>query len=675
MQYRYNIELLKKSALGDLETWLRRWYPNGQLNKDYFEIGNIAGDKGQSLKVNLRGLKRGLWYDFAANEGGDIFSLWGYHRQLSNFGNILTDIAEYYKIAINNQAENWSAPSSVYRYFDSNGDVNCYVYRFDKPDGKKEFRPWNPIIKSYSFPEPRILYNLPQVLKASRIVLVEGEKCADALNRLGLVATTLMGGANCKIEKTDLTPLAGKKIILWSDNDQPGQRYVQNLCQHLSRIALNLKITPLTPNKPLKWDAADAVAENFDISSHLSQAVDYVEYDTKQSEIETESKATSRKRIIISDFTAKMFDSRPPEIQYLVDHTIPRGTVGLLSAMGDTGKGMLLLDLALKICQDKNGLELKAFGNRVLATGSVVIFAGEDTADEIHRRIYKLLPQGVDNLINKNKLHIIPLPNAGGPFNIAIKSRGNDEFRLSDDFLDIQSQLLGITDLSLIIFDPLSSFAGLDINSDPRAASFITGHLAALATKTNSAIIIAHHIRKNDGITTPLEAREAIRGTSAIVDGVRFAISFWPNVQEEKKIFQELQLPFRSNACFKGAVVKANFGADRTIRNYLRSEDRAVLEELPFKIIPKVLKSEEFEAILIKAVGEAQTDGKSFAISGASGLYENRKLLPLELQEVSRDFIRNTAKKLVSNGKLIKINLNGSGEKKWLGIPTRGESR
>lgn len=664
MQEKYNIDLLKKRALGDLEFWLPQWYPKGKGHKGYFEIGDVSGTPGDSLKISLSGSKRGLWYDFASGEGGDIFSLWGINRKLSRFGEILADMADYYGIVVaktENTKENLGSPDCRYLYLHADGSVCCIIYRYELANGSKFFRPWNAENGKTEFPQPRPLYQLPKLAQTDTIIIVEGEKCADALGKAGYPATTLMGGANSSVAKTELSPLKGKKVILWPDNDDPGSTYVTNVGSALLKLPVaSLKITPKTPNKPSKWDAADAVAENFDIAGHLAAAEEFVPEQVAES------------RIAITKFTADMFVSSPPELQFIVKDTIPRGVVGLLSAMGDTGKGLLLLDLALKICRDKAGLELKAFGNLVMATGSVVIFAGEDTADEIHRRIYTLCPQGLNNGFNRDKLHVIPLPNHGGPFSIAVKSRGSDEFRLSDEFADLENQLAEIKDLALIVFDPLSSFAGLDVNSDPRAASFITGRLAALATRTNAAIIIAHHIRKNDGITTPLEAREAIRGTSAIVDGVRFALSFWPNVQEEKKIFQELGQEFRENACFKGAVVKANFAADRHVRNYLRNSASGLLEEIPLKIVVKPLKNAEFETLLLQAVGKAQSDGEPFAISGASGLYENRDRLPVELQKASRDFIRHAAKNLVNQGKIIKINITGSSDKKWLGLPLPG---
>ena len=41
-----------------------------------------------------------------------------------------------------------------------------------------------------------VLYNLPNVIKTETIYFVEGEKDADNLNKLGLVATTTVGGAS-----------------------------------------------------------------------------------------------------------------------------------------------------------------------------------------------------------------------------------------------------------------------------------------------------------------------------------------------------------------------------------------------------------------------------------------------------------------------------------------------
>ncbi len=66
-------------------------------------------------------------------------------------------------------------------------------------------------------------------------------------------ATTLMEGANTRIEKTDLSPLKGKDAILRPDNDEPGRKYVGDKAELLLKLPVSsLKITPLTLDKPAK---------------------------------------------------------------------------------------------------------------------------------------------------------------------------------------------------------------------------------------------------------------------------------------------------------------------------------------------------------------------------------------------------------------------------------------
>ena len=74
-------------------------------------------------------------------------------------------------------------PSASWTYFDGNGKPVGQVVRWDKPDGAKEIRP----IARYpdgwrigGMPEPRPLYCLPELAKADRVFVVEGEKAAEA---------------------------------------------------------------------------------------------------------------------------------------------------------------------------------------------------------------------------------------------------------------------------------------------------------------------------------------------------------------------------------------------------------------------------------------------------------------------------------------------------------------
>jgi len=79
-------------------------------------------------------------------------------------------------------------------------------------------------------PEGWPLYGLGRVLESADdapVFVVEGEACADALHRLGLAAVT-SGGATSD-DTADWRPLAGRRVILWPDHDDPGRKYAEHV--------------------------------------------------------------------------------------------------------------------------------------------------------------------------------------------------------------------------------------------------------------------------------------------------------------------------------------------------------------------------------------------------------------------------------------------------------------
>jgi 5S rRNA maturation endonuclease (ribonuclease M5) len=93
----------------------------------------------------------------------------------------------------------------------------------------------------------RVLYRLPEVIAAERVIVVEGEKDADKLTELGFVATTNVGGAG-KWRRAYSEMLRGKDVIIIGDNDDPGRAHVKQLITELSGIARSLKHAPV-PDK------------------------------------------------------------------------------------------------------------------------------------------------------------------------------------------------------------------------------------------------------------------------------------------------------------------------------------------------------------------------------------------------------------------------------------------
>jgi hypothetical protein len=109
---------------------------------------------------------------------------------------------------------------------------------------------------------PSLPYRLPELLEAIAgerpIVIVEGEKCADALWAIGIPATTNAAGAGkWKIELCKY--FAGSDVILVPDNDDAGRKHVQDVRAKLTGVAKRIRVVVL-PNLLPKGDVADWLA-------------------------------------------------------------------------------------------------------------------------------------------------------------------------------------------------------------------------------------------------------------------------------------------------------------------------------------------------------------------------------------------------------------------------------
>ncbi|MFT4314811.1 MAG: hypothetical protein AB3P11_07085, partial [Wolbachia pipientis] len=201
----------KAELLLNIRSCLFYLLPRGTFRGDKFYVGDVHGNKGKSLVVELSGSRAGLWNDFATGEGGDIIDLWAaVHRKnaRTEFPEVIASISEWLgnnkkyreKQYVDEDFEKFITQS--WNYYDENGQVIVKVYRSDPPGKKKVYKPFDVKQSKFAAPEMRPLYNIPEILKSDKVVLVEGEKCAEVLIEQGITATTTMSGANAPIEKT-----------------------------------------------------------------------------------------------------------------------------------------------------------------------------------------------------------------------------------------------------------------------------------------------------------------------------------------------------------------------------------------------------------------------------------------------------------------------------------------
>jgi RecA-family ATPase len=188
----------------------------------------------------------------------------------------------------------------------------------------------------------------------------------------------------------------------------------------------------------------------------------------------------------------------------------PLGKVGLLVAEGGAGKTMLVVQLALAV----------ATGTAWFGTfdtpnpGKVLILLGEEDAEEVHRRIHRAAHQAS---LTPPEGAIVTLPLAG--IECPMIETGGE-----GPFLPWLREYVAKTGrYSLIIADPVSRFCGPDAERDNAAGTRFCQALESLIVPSGGASILgSHHVNKGSRGSGATVDASSSRGSSAIVDGVRW---------------------------------------------------------------------------------------------------------------------------------------------------------
>jgi hypothetical protein len=121
--------------------------------------------------------------------------------------------------------------SQRHTYTNAAGEPLGIVLRWDSTDAggvrRKHFAPVWRFADSWRItcpPSGRPLYALSELGSHGRVFVVEGEKCADILHRIGVCATTSSFGARSAF-KSCWEPLAGREACLLPDADEGGHTY------------------------------------------------------------------------------------------------------------------------------------------------------------------------------------------------------------------------------------------------------------------------------------------------------------------------------------------------------------------------------------------------------------------------------------------------------------------
>jgi hypothetical protein len=172
-------------------------------------------------------------------------------------------------------------PSRIWTYRTAEGAPVVVAARYDgaAADGTptKDVRPWTHGRRVWTGrdgkqrdrigwhckapPSPRPLYGLDRLAARldAPVVICEGEKTADAAGLLfpDFVAVASQGGSKAP-GKSDWTPLRGRAVTIWPDQDEPGLRYAVAVTDLVKQAgAASVRVVEVPTNWPHGWDLAD----------------------------------------------------------------------------------------------------------------------------------------------------------------------------------------------------------------------------------------------------------------------------------------------------------------------------------------------------------------------------------------------------------------------------------
>lgn len=433
-------------------------------------------DTNPSLSVNL---ETGDFRCFGCDKKGSIFDFY-MARYGMDFKGAKQALAE--KAELTSEAR--KTIKATYDYTDEAGNLLFQTVRYNpkdfkqrRPDGKGGWI-WSLLNPDKSYAVCLVPFNLPEVLKAKALCIVEGEKDCLILKALGLTATcNPMGAGKWRPEYNE--HFKGKRVVILPDNDEPGRKHAHQIAKALKGIAESVKVVEL-PGLPVKGDVSDWVAQG----------------GTKEALIEIIKEAPEFELSELSRVGGGQLDSSIPEpisflkkgsdlqglecrVEWAINKLLPRQSITLLHGRGGIGKTWLALIMGNAVSKGLPFAELQT--NQM----PVIFMDFENSLPVLVERVKKVGCEDVLFWHNANETMRPPkLDSKEWTAYASLPSGG------------------------LLIFDTLRAAQGQDEN-DSQHMAFIMGRLKELRD-AGFTILLLHHTPKGNDRT--------YKGSTAILD-------------------------------------------------------------------------------------------------------------------------------------------------------------
>lgn len=400
--------------------------------------------------------------------------------------------------------------TATYDYRQASGSVSFIKRRYVAPDGKKTFRIFRPDgasgWASGIGDQPKVLFHLPELITANVLLVCEGEKDCETLDALELgkdlpdvrvATTTNFEGAWQPTQSPKWFPqytsyFAGKRVVLFPDNDLAGKARCQFLAEQLYPLASSVRIVSL-----------DGLEEKGDVTDWMRTHTRLeLQEQIKHAPIfEPQEESASRELFIPA---VEFLAAESVEPDWILDGVIEAGSNGFIAADPKTGKSVAAVDLALSLACGLPWLQM-----RVARPVRVALVSREDNPSTTRRRMHRLWgSKGVNELVEEN-LYI------------------NTSAQTSSLMLDNEEELIELIAhlkkhrAEFCILDVFNRLHSGDENDNTEMVS-ILGKVKRLHREAGCSVAIVHHFNKAPGrnLQTKLRGSSAIAGFAEWIIGI-----------------------------------------------------------------------------------------------------------------------------------------------------------
>ena len=372
-------------------------------------------------------------------------------------------------------------PTGLHAYTDTQGEVLFWRVRAKHANGDKWIRPMKLdgegfVLREPPFEQGKPLYRLHRITQdlASTVWIVEGEQKVDALEKLGLLATTSGGASSADV--TDWRPLAKRDCVIWPDNDAAGRQYAETVRSIL--VGLGASVSVIDAGVLGLADKGDAVDW---LAAHQGATRSNVEALPRTHSMQRQESASTGPCVEL----LRGDSIKPEAVSWLWNGYLVGGKVNIFAGAPGTGKTTLALAMAATVTIGGRWPD----GTRT-AQGDVLIWSGEDApADTL---VPRLLACGAD----MRRVRFVG------------RVRDGETFRAFDPAQDLAELRLAMLDgamaWKLLIVDSIVSATSGDSHKNAEVRRGLEP-LGALADETGCAILGITHFTKGTSGREPLE--------------------------------------------------------------------------------------------------------------------------------------------------------------------------